>query len=317
MAHKYPTEADFYRYCPEAANYLNPTRSIIAWGVESGSQYVSYGSGAVSVLFAAGEDLGSAEANKAAVDANGEWYYDSALDALYYYNDTTSPNDMDMQASEDRATYITAMLENASRLIDSLLDARFMIPILPNKSGTYDEVIIQVTCYKLAEIITLGRNEALNEKYQSQLINDTDTGLIQMLNDGRIKLEVHIDPDSSRGEIKQVTVAGGLNIVRTWGEWSGRRYDNIKILITTAGVIGTGAFTSYGFDETNNLPKNLALVSAEVIDGNLQHIGGGVYVQFMGDSSDSASLNDEWEMEVWNKGVEVSQSIVSADMVRS
>lgn len=315
MAHQYCTEAQFYRYCPEVVGYLNPWRKLVAWAVESGSQYVVYSTGAVSVLFADGEDLGAAEASKAAVDANGEWYYDATADALYYYNDADSPNALDMQAGEDRATYIAAMLQNASRLVDAQLKKQ--TPVMMNKSGTYDEVMVQVTAYKLAEIVTFGRNDNLNTRYTENLINEGDTGLLQMLNDGRMMLEVEIDVDSSRGEIRQVSVSGGLNIVRTRGRWTGRPYDKIQIKITTAGPIGTGQYTTKGHDPANDLPKNLVLVGPEIIDGNFQHLGGGVDGLFMGDSADSASLNDEWEMEVWNEDEEVTHEIHSSALVRA
>jgi len=314
--HQYLTEAGFYRYCPEAMGYLNPLRLIVAWAVDSGSRYITYGSGSVSQLFADRVDLGAAQASASVVDANDEWFYNSATDALYYYNDATPPNDMDMEAGEDKATYIAATFQNASRLVDSLLKKQ--TPVLMNKTGNYDEVIIQATAYKAAEILTFGRNDDLYTRYRDMLWNEEDTGIIQMLNDGRIMLEVEIDIESSRGEVRQVAVAGELNIVRTRGRWNGIAYDNIKILVTTAGVIGTAQYTTYGYDSGNNLPKNLLLVGPEVIDGNFQHVGGGVYVQFEADTAiEAATLNDEWEMEVWNEKVEVTHELHSAALVRA
>ena len=63
---------------------------LYSWIVDSGSRYVSHDSGLVTVLFVDGKDLGSAQASKSAVDANGEWFYDSAIDAVYYYNDSST-----------------------------------------------------------------------------------------------------------------------------------------------------------------------------------------------------------------------------------
>ena len=74
-------------------------KPIYSWIVDSGSRYVSHD--LISNRVVDGQDLGSAQASKSAVDANGEWFYDSAIDAVYYYNDSSTPEDLLMEAGED------------------------------------------------------------------------------------------------------------------------------------------------------------------------------------------------------------------------
>ena len=86
--------------------------------------YLSRNSGLVTVLFADGEDLGDAEANSGVVNANGEWYYDSDLDTVYYFNSASSPNDLIVESGEDASTLMTRMIRRSSRMVESLLDSR-------------------------------------------------------------------------------------------------------------------------------------------------------------------------------------------------
>ena len=99
--------------------------------------YLARKSGLVTALFADGEDLGDAEANSGVVNVNGEWYYESTLDTVYYFNSTSSPNELLMEAGEDWATLIDRMIVNCSMELSAMLDARFPRPI--PKSFQYAE----------------------------------------------------------------------------------------------------------------------------------------------------------------------------------
>ena len=97
---------------------------IYNWSVDSGSRYKATSSGFVSQLFADGSDLGAAQVNAAAVNVNSEWSFDDGANALYYYNDGTSPADMVMEAGEDASGFRQRMRRNASRLVESRVDSR-------------------------------------------------------------------------------------------------------------------------------------------------------------------------------------------------
>ena len=141
-----------------------------------------------------------------------------------------------------------------------------------------------------------------------------------MINSGKAKLSHQISGDSSQGIVREVVSpqnANPLYLVDTRGSYTGSSYDLIKVVITTAGVIGTGKFDVYVKD-SNGL-KNNQVVTAEKITGDYQSIGNGLYVRFQGkDSSSAATVGgtpDEWEIEVWGKGEELAD--VGINAVRS
>ena len=92
-----------------------------------------------------GQDLGAAEANSGEVTANGEWYYESTLDAAYYYNSATNPNDLLMESGEDFATLKTRFLANASKYLDAMLDGNLPREQFKDESGSYDYIIVRAT----------------------------------------------------------------------------------------------------------------------------------------------------------------------------
>ena len=92
------------------------------------------------------------------------------------------------------------------------------------------------------------------------------------------------------------------------GRWSGLDGDILLVKITTTGVIGTGKFTSSGYDSVNKTLQTLDLVAAEVITGQFQSIGGGLQVQFGGDSGDSATADDQWEIKVRSVSAPVDEA---------
>ena len=110
----YATERELKDVFPEVDNFDTKT-PIYGWVQHSGSLYRADNCGLITQLFVDGQDLGAAEANSGEVTANGEWYYESTLDAAYYYNSATHPNDLLMESGEDFATLKTRFLANASK----------------------------------------------------------------------------------------------------------------------------------------------------------------------------------------------------------
>ena len=309
MSHRYCTEAEFYRYAPEAAPFLNARRPIYGWGAAVSTIFPAYGAGTVTVLFQAGVDLGSPQALIGDLNTEGEWFYDSDTDKLSLYT-ATDPNTLLMEAGEDKATYILAIRAQVSGIIDSLLDAKHQTPIPKDKSGNYDEAIIQATAYKWAEVITQGRNPEMSEMYRLLLHNPEKTGIIDGINGGWIKLRSEVEVTSSKGEISEVgAIAGGVHLTRSGGAYTGSRHDLLKIVISTTGVEGTGKFKVFTYDENNDLSKNLEITASggEIINFFRQFfLGNGLWIMFEGDDGDSATSGDEWEIEVWGRDAEVT-----------
>ena len=126
---KYCTEQDLKDVYPNI-DELDGKVVIRNW-VETATSnlYIARNCGLTTVLFADGENLGNPEANSGAVNANTEWYYDSTLDEIYYFNSTSDPNELLIEAGEDWATLKNRMIVNCSMELSSMLDARFPRPI--------------------------------------------------------------------------------------------------------------------------------------------------------------------------------------------
>ena len=268
-------------------------KPVYGWVVDSGSRFVAHDSGLVTQLFVDGKDLGSAQSAKTDVDANDEWFYDSATDAVYYYNDASSPDDLLMEAGEDFATLKTRVMKDASNYVDSKLDATLPREQFLLKDGTYDYLIRRLTGLVAAFFLVKGKNptsevaDALFEEAQMH---------IEDLNSGRAKLSFQNTGDASKGIVRKISVAGSLNIVDTRGNYRGS-YDRLKVIVTTGGVIGTSKYSVYAKDE--DALKNNLVIQTEVINGDYQELAGGLQIRFQGSADDStATQNDEWEVEV-------------------
>ena len=268
-------------------------KPVYGWVVDSGTRYVAHDSGLVTQLFVDGKDLGSVQSAKTDVDANDEWFYDSATDAVYYYNDASSPDDLLMEAGEDFATLKTRVMKDASNYVDSKLDATLPREQFLLKDGTYDYLIRRLTGLVAAYFLVKGKDptseiaEALFDEAQLH---------IEDLNSGRAKLSFQNTGDASKGIVRKISVAGSLNIVDTRGNYRGS-YDRLKVIVTTAGAIGTSKYSVYA-KNTDGLKNNL-VVQTEVINGDYQDLAGGLQIRFQGSADDStATQNDEWEVEV-------------------
>ncbi len=292
----YCTHREVKDVAPFIDDYDTKT-SVYGWVVESGSQYKATNSGLVTQLFANGEDLGSAESAQVDVDANDEWFYDTDTDTTYYYNDATNPADMNMESGEDFTTLVTRFRNNASKYLNSRLDAKLPREQFKKPDGTYDYIIVRTTAL-LTAVFLVRANDPTNE-LASAMFDEANEN-IEKLNNGTIKLSWQTSGDSSEGFVKEVSVSGSLNIVETRGNYSGS-YDRIKVWISTAGAIGTGKYSVAVKDSTGL--KQYTVIDDELITGDYQTLSGGLQIRFEGDADADAGVeNDEWEIEV--KGYE-------------
>ena len=272
--------------------------AIYGWIVVSGSKYAAHNSGLVTQLFADGEDLGPAQSAHTDLNTEGEWFYNSAEDVCYYYAAST-PADKLMEAGEEFSTLITRIMKNASRYVDSRIDGGVPRDAFKDKEGNYDYFLIRtaslVSIYFLINATNPGSEVA--EKFLAEANFNID-----QINTGKTKLSYQVTADSASGVLREVTApqAGNpLYIVDTRGHYSGI-YDLMKIVISTAGAIGTAKFDAYHGDSTG-LKQN-KVVDAELITGKYQSVGSGLQVRFAGSTDASvATVNDEWELECWGQ----------------
>lgn len=232
------------------------------------------------------------------VNTSNAWYYDEYLDHLLVYS-ATDLNDQLVEAGEDYKTLITRTTKNASRYVDSRIDAGIPRDAFKDKEGNYDYFLIRTTSLVSAYFLINSTNP--NSEVANKFLEEANFNIDQ-INTGKTKLSYQVSGDSSSGvlrEVKSPQAANGLYIVDTRGHYSGI-YDLMKIIITTAGAIGVAKFDVYHGDDTG-LKKN-KVVDAELITGDYQSVGGSLQVRFSGSTDASvATVDDEWELECWGQ----------------
>lgn len=322
---RYAEASNFRNYFPHLVSMSdnkNPVYNWVATGVTN--QYEAHNTGLISVLFIDGEELGSAETNEGAVTETKEWFYNSASDKVTLFLSSAHPNDAVIESGSDYNTLMQTHLNNASMELNNMLDGRYSIPIQKSfiyaegvglgDTAEYDTIIIKMTCYLTAVNIL----RASGEYEQSDLIYDKvtnvdESGMVDKLNKGEWKLTFETDKTDSSGNIIEMTKAGTINLVETYGEWSGIRYDRIQLKCTTAGVYGVAKMSLKTFSGQELFG---AVATEWVVTGGLTAVGNGLYVRFQGNSM---AENDRWDIEVRNYSMKQSnsQGTRSIDCIRN
>jgi len=288
----YCSERDLFDVYPQLKSTDTKTR-IYGWVVHSSSLYRADNCGLVTQLFANGQDLGSAEANSGAVTSNGEWFYESSLDAVYYYNSASSPADMIMEAGEDFATLTQRYRENASRHLESLIDSRLSAEISKDREGNYPYIIKR--CVALIAISQMLKADDPASDVAGAFMEEANE-YIEGLRTGEIQLPHQVTGDSSYGVVRDVTYTSGkIRPVQTRGAYQGT-YDLIKVKIIDAGAIGTATYSVWEKSSTDL--KSSQVVTAQTINGDFQECAGGLEIRFAGGTdATTATANNEWEIE--------------------
>ncbi len=320
----YAAQGNFRNYFPHLVSMSDNKNPIYNWETtDTSNQYVAHNTGYIDTLFVDGAEQGTAQGSIGAVDSAGDWYYDSATDALYYFNSSSNPNNLVMESGSDWSTLMNNHLYRASMELNNMLDNRFPNPIpksfihsdTPSSdTAEYDAILVKLTCYIVA--VNLQRasgNWEEAEIIQEQITNNDQTGMVDKLNKGEWKLSFETDKTDSSGDIIEVTNTGSMNLVETYGEWNGIKYDRVQMICTTAGAYGTARMTIKVSDGTN-------LYGTEITDwkvtGGLDHVSNGLYARFEGNAM---AENDRWDIEVRNYTMKQtnSQGTRSIDAIRN
>ena len=128
-----------------AIDEFDTKTALYGFVVDSGSRYKANNVGLVTQLFANGKNLGAGQSGISDVDANDEWYYDDANDAVYYFNSATNPNDMLMESGDDWDSLRSRYISNAEKYLDSRLDGKLPRKQFKDKDGNYDYMIVRTT----------------------------------------------------------------------------------------------------------------------------------------------------------------------------
>ena len=310
----YATQANFRDYFPHLVGSDNKSPVYNWTSTDTSNQYQANNRGLISLLYFDGVEGTSVGDNP---NANYEFNYSSATDSVQIFLTTSAggtldPNDILVEAGSDWTTLMDSQLYRASMELNNMLDNRFPNPIpksfihsdAPSSDNAeYDAILVKLTCYIVAVNLQRASGDwEQAEVIQEQITNQDGTGMVDKLNKGEWKLSFETDKTDSSGDIIEVTNTGSMNLVETFGSWTGIKYDRIQLICTTGGAYGTARMTvkMHGGD---------ALYGAESTDfeitGGLDLIGNGLYVRFEGASMNT---NDRWDIEVRNNSMKQSNA---------
>ncbi len=310
----YCAEADLRTIYPNIAKY-GKKRVVAGWVADSAltDRYKSGSVGSISQLYKDGIELGSAEANLAAVTSNGKWYYDSDLDVVYYFNSADNPNELDIAAGTDWSTLVADVILRASNEVSAIIGK----PIFKHrdKDNNYDSVIVHSTAALACGFLIRPSNKELADSLELRYNNDFDEfpkGILQKIRDSEISLSSEINPALGVG----ILVEDSLNSSTTGGidDIRGSAIDNdtLEISIVNGGTFSYGtANTTITYQVKGKSSTGLmtsTFVSATAINGDYQTLTNGMELRFV---PGVYTTGDSWYVKISREEVETHQAINS------
>ena len=298
----YCTHKELKRVFPQLDEFDQKV-PIYGWVEVTTNKYAAHNSGSVTQLFVDGESLGSAQSAHTDLNVEGEWFYNSTDDVLYYYSAST-PIDKLMEAGELFTTMVTQFRTVASRYLDSRLDPKLPKNQLKDKDGNYDYMIVRTASLYAAAFMV--RTKDPTSELAAAIMLEADNN-VQLLNEGRAALSWQNTGDASKGVLRDVTYTGAIRPVDFRGRAGGVDYDLVKLEIEDAGAIGTATYNVW-VKNSDGLKQN-KVVDDEKITGDYQPLAYGLEIRFAGTTDASAAVQtDEWEVEVRGMYEEVDTS---------
>ena len=196
----YCTHKELKRVFPQLDEFDTKVQ-VFGWTTVSTNKYASHNSGLVSQLFADGEDLGAAQSAHTDLNVEGEWFYNSAEDVLYYYSAST-PADKLIEAGEEFTAMVTQFRTDASRYLDSKLDPNLPANQFKDKSGNFDYMIIRTTALLCAALM-IRATDPTSEMASAFMAEAQEN--VDALNNGKAGLSWQNTTDPSKGVVRDVT----------------------------------------------------------------------------------------------------------------
>ena len=295
----YCTHVEFKRVFPQIDDYDQKV-PVYGWVEVTSNKYAAHDSGHVDQLFVDGESLGPAQSAHTDLNVEGEWFYNSTDDVLYYYS-ASNPLDKLMEAGELFTAMVTQFRTDASRYLDSRLDPKLPKNMWKNEAGEFDYMIIRTTALYAAAFMVKTKDPG--SELATALMTEADNN-VQLLNEGRAALSWQNTGDASKGVIRDVSYTENrMRPVDLRGRAGGVDYDLIKITIGTGGALGTATYNVWVKDSTGL--KTNQVITTEVITGDYQPLAYGLQIRFGHDSLLDAVSGNEWEVEVRGYNEEV------------
>ncbi len=247
---------------------------------------------------------------------NGEWRYIAASDTIQLFTTGIIANFAIQGAPLSWENAKTEAIKGASERLESELDIRFPRPlpyaVSSKTDSNYDFVVVKATalfaCLQLIQ--ATDPTSAVAVAIQSQLTNIDETGLLDKLNAGKIKLSFELT-ESDKGEIKTI-----LNDAATTGYITdvvghgSQEYEIYLITIGTGGTLAAGTLNSTVTYSVKNSQGN-TLVDDELITGYFQTMGTGIQARF---SDGVYTATDSWS--ITSQGVGIESSVVRTIRMR-
>ena len=302
----YCTHQDIKDTFPHIDEFDSKT-AIYGWTEVTTNKYAAHNSGQVTQLFVNGEDLGPTQSAHTDLNVEGEWFYNSSEDVLYYFS-ASSPSDKLMEAGEEFTTLITRVRKRASRMIDSKIGYRVQDQIQKDREGNYPDVVVRMS--SLQTVILSLMSHDPNSEHIVPLKSELDELVEGVISGTIVILGLQRTMDSGKGIIREVSVNANSDLrpVELDGLYSGSGYELLKVYIDTSenGVVGTTRMTVKGKSSTTL--KSEVLIDSEIITGDYQSLGvGGMKIRWSGDNDAAiTTAADEYEIELFGHGLDSS-----------
>lgn len=302
----YCTDRDLQDVYPGISGF-DLKRRIYNWTGPSSNIYTAQNTGEITQLFADGVELTS----DASLNGNNDYYYTDTTNSVQFYHTANNPNDMIMEAGDDWETIKTRFRKQASRLLESRIDANLSREVSKDREGNYPDIIVRATALQ-AIILLITAHDPNNEVIESFKAEYDE--ILEGLNAGTIVLPSDRTSDSKNGFIREVSVNASSTVrpVELKGQYIGAGYDLLKVKVYVAGggsgtsaAIGTVKYSVWNKNSTGL--KNNQVVNNELVTGDYDVLSGGLYIRWSGVTDASVAFEeDEYEIEVFSSSLGTS-----------
>ncbi len=272
--------------------------------VESGTSnlYYLFNPGYVSQLYKDGAEQTSVADTP---NANNEFEYDSGQDRLQFFMgglSTSSMNATVFEAGQDWDSLKTTVCKEQADRIRSFINR----PIYKRNNSAYkgasdrdyDWILIRINAIlAVADLVRSGGDNERADEIESMATNEDGSGLMDKLQRREYCLWNETAWRTESGVIQEVTInsssTGYIEDIKLNAP-PAVDYDEVKVVISTAGTFTAGSASTVKYDvyvkDSKGLKTN-KVVSDEIINGDYQPLAYGAEIRFQ---TGVYTINDEW-----------------------
>ncbi len=319
----YADASDLKDVFADYTKYLHRVQLTEGWTLSSSGvydKYKYYGAGDPGNVYRNGVSL----TKVVAITTSGQFKYTSASDEIEISvaSGEVPSDDSIIEIGKSSTDAIQSVLVKASEELNAKIDNKYPRP-LPKTRVThstdleYESIVKRLTCL-------LGAKNMIKAKdplSQDALVYEQEAKeIIEGLNNGSIKL-VWEDDATEVGYVNADSNNTGLVILEeVVGNWSGRGYDEIVLIVTTGGGLGEGEVTAH-LGNSDELGSEGGSTFVFKPTGSFDYLGAGLMVRFSQTSTtDTLVQNDKWYIPVKNteiSGGNINSNVRSLKAVRN